>query len=862
MRIIAVMILFLLLAFGSQAQTNNHKWAVGVNYGYNYYIGDLNNDVDRALKFDKYNKFKDFSQQLRPNIGFQAEGRLLDHVSLRFAANVGKAAGNDRWTPDNNQYQRSLNFESSFVDANLALRLNVFKPKSWLNVYAWGGVGMTFFDVKADLKDANGNFYDYNSNLTVEVELDEEYETSLSDLDVQKDFKQAILHLPVGIGAQLKIAPRVTFHVELENKFLFTDYFDGVSDIGAGITDFDNPTAAYAYNPNSNYDNQYRGNANNKFYDMYATVSAGLRFNFGDRENTKSTNRGSSSQGYDSKKSRSKSKGKFKAPMFYPSEKPSEIYPETKPVEPKETTKSVNEVETVSPVIIEDNEKVEETLALVEETLQMVDETLATVDAAIAENAAKDAQIADLQNQIAILEGTTEVDTLSEEEVQEILAEIKVVEMQIDSLEAAQQESNAEIAAAKIEAEQKIAEATEEIEETTEMIEESENEIIIEEVNKEVEVVVDATSLEPNGEEIEVQVEFEGEPESEEIIIKKRIKTEVVEDGPRGHHPPIMFNQNNSETEMLRLEVERLREEKMQMQIDEVKDELSDIKDLLNMLLQNQLNNNAQPQQQIRIEKRIELDSEDGAMIDDSIEDEQKKVFIWKNDGEETEKRVMTIDNMDELDALAKDDPELQKALDEAKKLVNDLEGESTEKKVVVKKEINTETPVIATEEIETPAIDVEQPVIIKKEMKTVDGVESPEIEEEILDTPKQEVIIEPEAPQEYNYEEMEEIEVYDLAYDNKVFDITNPEMQAKFTEIATQLNSNNGVLLIRTHTDETSKEKMRSVVMDLHKDFIFTHSIDPNRIDSSIHIAADGESSTNDVTVNGNKIELVVYKQ
>ncbi len=472
-----------LLAFQMvDAQINDFKWRFGVNAGFTQYHGDLNSDIDveglegwRDFRKDNKDFLKD---QKRMMFGIELERRISQRIGLRLGANIGQVAHSDRFV-ENNQFARSLNFQTDIVDANAALKLSLFKRKSFFNLYLLGGVGFTYFDVYGDLQDENGNFYNYASS---NVELDEDYETNLSDLDLQRDYDQFIMHIPVGVGARLKILPRVTASLEIESRFLFSDYLDNVSDIGAGRT-LTEPTDLVAYNPNPAYENELRGNRDDKLYDSYHVVRVGLSYSFGKMKNASSSRATSSraksfksrvnNAGSKIKNAVPRRKGKFRAPVFYPSSTPSSLHTEADAQVDggqamEVAAQAAAEAEAMAAVGIDaaNTEGVsEETMILIDETLRVVDETILVIDETVAEQDAIELEILELEKQILSLEEELSGnEAASDDEKNQLIEEIERLEIEVDQAIEEQEAYQLEMEKAQLEALEMLEAANREIE--------------------------------------------------------------------------------------------------------------------------------------------------------------------------------------------------------------------------------------------------------------------------------------------------------------------------------------------------------------------------------------------------------------
>ena len=151
------------------------------------------------------------------------------------------------------------------------------KSKTGMNFYAFGGIAGMVYNAKYNLRDANGNLYDWSAIASqtypnrkdaikaIKAKLDDSYETKAERDPLQpklggNPFKPALVF---GAGVQIKLSTR--FNLAIEDKFtsVKTDLLDGQQWQ-------ENYTAA---NP--------RGVAQSRDYDSYNFLSVGLNINLG-----------------------------------------------------------------------------------------------------------------------------------------------------------------------------------------------------------------------------------------------------------------------------------------------------------------------------------------------------------------------------------------------------------------------------------------------------------------------------------------------------------------------------------------------------------------------------------------------------
>jgi outer membrane protein OmpA-like peptidoglycan-associated protein len=294
------------VSFTAKAQWN--KWHFGGGVGSMTYYGDLSD------------KFVNANLQ---ELGYHAYvERIIASkagIYLRLEYVNGHLIGSDRapkgWINGTSEnFDRSLNFRTSIHDVNTSMvfYFGSIKKKEripFLNAYVRAGIGVGYFDVFGDLKDANGNNYNYWSDGTIRslnessanaqnaeiVTRDKNFETNLSELEIEKSYNRFKWQIPVGLGLKMRLGDAVSLVLDAQYTYNMTDYLDNVGDNKTSSTITD-PNILYAADPAGFIGDQPRNiNSSTGINDSYLYVSAGLTFNVGDN-----------------------SKPKFKTPIFYP----------------------------------------------------------------------------------------------------------------------------------------------------------------------------------------------------------------------------------------------------------------------------------------------------------------------------------------------------------------------------------------------------------------------------------------------------------------------------------------------------------------------------------------------------------------
>ncbi len=285
-----------------------HKWHFGGGVGSLTYYGDLSD------------KFVNANLQ---ELGYHAYVERLiakrSGIYWRLESVNGYLLGSDRapggWVNGtSSDFDRSLNFRTKIHDVNTSL-VFYFGNRSkrerapFLNAYVRAGIGIGYFDAYGDLKDADGNFYNYWSDGTIRnlpqnapnsseanvITRDYDFETNLNELAIEKSFNRFKWQIPVGLGLKMRLGDAVSLILDAQYTYAMTDYLDNVGDsrTRADITD---PNVLRAADPTGYIGDRPRNlDKPTGLNDGYLYVSAGLNFNVGKNE-----------------------KPKFKAPVYYP----------------------------------------------------------------------------------------------------------------------------------------------------------------------------------------------------------------------------------------------------------------------------------------------------------------------------------------------------------------------------------------------------------------------------------------------------------------------------------------------------------------------------------------------------------------
>jgi opacity protein-like surface antigen len=205
---------------------------IGIGVGITSFQGDIG----------KNNKITDLSK-LRSAYNLRIEQPVTSFLNVQLNGLYGKLAESERSSTSN------LNFQSPLIQADVHA---IFKfdngfllPKdAFVSPYLGAGIGYTKFDPHADLKNKNGQVYNYwtdgsirdlpqadsNFDRSTILYRDYTYETKLTD--PAKNYKRSTFSVPLLAGVKFKLSPSWAMSVNYTYYVTFTDYIDNFADGG------------------------------------------------------------------------------------------------------------------------------------------------------------------------------------------------------------------------------------------------------------------------------------------------------------------------------------------------------------------------------------------------------------------------------------------------------------------------------------------------------------------------------------------------------------------------------------------------------------------------------------------------------
>ncbi|HET6544422.1 MAG TPA: DUF6089 family protein [Chryseolinea sp.] len=202
---IFVLIGFMTIPFVGYSQSffamrRDRNFLVSVGTGVAAYKGEMVNPGDFG--------------RARPNVAFGAEYYMNSRLSLRAELTYFQLRGNDK-DADDDRWERNLSFKSGNIELSVMGAINLspmgirFYQRSALNFHAFAGIGVLYFNPKAEL---DGKTY------------------ALQPLQTEgKKYSRFQPVIPLGLGARIKLDPFFNILVEGGYRFTFTDYLDDVS---------------------------------------------------------------------------------------------------------------------------------------------------------------------------------------------------------------------------------------------------------------------------------------------------------------------------------------------------------------------------------------------------------------------------------------------------------------------------------------------------------------------------------------------------------------------------------------------------------------------------------------------------------
>jgi len=167
---------------------------------------------------------------VKPSISLGLQYQFTNRISARGEFSWVSLSGADEDSDDEGKILRNLSFKSSNYEVavsgvvNLLPNGNRFYQRPPVNAYGFIGVGVLFFNPKAEQEGETYVLHDYQTEGV--------------------DYSRASLVIPYGVGGRFMVNPFFNVCVELGWRKTFTDYIDDVSTEYLDNASFTNPRAA------------------------------------------------------------------------------------------------------------------------------------------------------------------------------------------------------------------------------------------------------------------------------------------------------------------------------------------------------------------------------------------------------------------------------------------------------------------------------------------------------------------------------------------------------------------------------------------------------------------------------------------
>lgn len=263
MRLIVIVILCYSFLPQSRAQIG---YEAGGFLGMGWYFGDLNPDFNISHP--------------GPAVGLMGRYNFNERLCMALNFNYTRVFGNDQWSDNPYQKARNLNFTSNIFDFGGRFEFNFLEYKHgsddhWFTPYVFGGLSVFSFNPKTKYDGVWHNLRDLGTEGQF---IGEEYYVIQPALNY-------------GFGVKIDINYNWSINMELDMRYLWTDYLDDVSTVypdKAEIQALRGPVAAALSDrsiPNDDFPQigqfgRQRGDSQNN--DLYAMVKVGLVYYFGE----------------------------------------------------------------------------------------------------------------------------------------------------------------------------------------------------------------------------------------------------------------------------------------------------------------------------------------------------------------------------------------------------------------------------------------------------------------------------------------------------------------------------------------------------------------------------------------------------
>ena len=208
----SIAILFITGMPGAGAQIDLSKWQVGVNGGIFVYQGDLTPSVLGSYK------------TMRPVFGGYVSRILTPSLLLRTNLAFGKLSGDDaKYSDPEFRQHRNYKFTTPVTEISELVVWNMKSNNSnelgqRFSPYAFAGLGVSFLKINRDYSQFDDHYFSSSTDVTNGLKA-----------DINTVPPRSILVIPMGLGMEFYLTPKLSLTAETNFRFTATDYLDGFS---------------------------------------------------------------------------------------------------------------------------------------------------------------------------------------------------------------------------------------------------------------------------------------------------------------------------------------------------------------------------------------------------------------------------------------------------------------------------------------------------------------------------------------------------------------------------------------------------------------------------------------------------------
>jgi cell division protein FtsN len=204
--------------------SKNKLPVIGLGFGISPYFGNVG--------------YSGFSDPLRNKMafGFSVEERLRNHFTVSYEFLYGKLYGNDKSVYAHN------NFQANMISNAFTFNYYPLEGPRFLKPYILFGIGALYYKTYIDKFDANNISYNYWSDNTIRT-LSENAPNAQSAVITARDYSYETkanngafaMTLPIGIGVNFKISPKLSINIGPTIYYTFTKNIDNVPSAKTGL---------------------------------------------------------------------------------------------------------------------------------------------------------------------------------------------------------------------------------------------------------------------------------------------------------------------------------------------------------------------------------------------------------------------------------------------------------------------------------------------------------------------------------------------------------------------------------------------------------------------------------------------------